>query len=412
MLDLRQFILLCMYSNLRRRIEDVDGEVAEQGRYKRLKIDKNPERYRAKLFDKYRCMIMKRARATVLEKPAAATKIAKWWRLYKALNDKIVNNTEGHGKRDFLRKGGENVICPITQEAVKHNDVFKVFIDNGSVVVYTLEDLVNYLSSTGTFQCCLTRQELRLPTIRRLVKKALDRSINGAQELLSTYFRRGLIRRDRIEHDNRILAIEASCASVMTDIMDSSANCDIGAVQASIRIAEFVPEWRNLVNDYIRLDANSCLSMLRSDKERIYRLVDTAHADPYYMLAYVIEQVVQPKIDSCERYVRMYRQREDAGRTGQIPLSTSPIFSRSPSFVSDTTIRRTGPFGAVNNEDGIYSIVADSIINATLGIHGFRVPTIDVFRGDSTSTVPRTRRRRTPSPRLSNDYGPNGFGDN
>lgn len=439
MLDLKEFLFLSMHNSLRRRISEVEGEVAEQGNYKRLKIDKNPERYVRKLFEKYKVRIMDRVERIIPTKPDAATKIAKWWRFYKSLNDKIVNNTEQPGKAGYLRKEGGNVLCPITQDGVEYKHAFKIIIDNGSIVVYTIEDFVNYLLSTGNFHCCLTRQELYLPTIRRLVSKARKMSIAGADELIGVYLRREAIRRNRIEHDNRILAIEASCASVMTDIMDSAANHDIGPIEASLRIAEFVPEWRNLINDYMRLDLNSCLNMLEADKERLSRLLNTAHADPFLMLEYVLDEVVQPKLDSCHRHVRLNRRFEEAFPPADPSthlFSRLPVMSRSPSFLSNVNSPRpvmTGPFGSVLRQpsNNLYSAVAESIINASIGASVFAVPSIGGRSGShgsnisdltlssisedgappaprllSTRTVPRT-----PSPRLSNNYRPDRFGD-
>lgn len=320
MLSFSGFLLLAMRSSLVRKLEEVDGEVSEQDRVKYLRIDKNPDRYAMRAISRY----VTRSRVASprpLERDGATSRLQKWWRSV-ARYSKLINNTESTGTKGKIRAGGKDVICPITQDTITVDGCFKIVLDNGSVVVYTLEDLVSYISNTGVFQCCLTRQPIYLPTIRRLTKSAKNKNIDGWHDIMTKYFARAQIRRDRIEHDNRILAIEASCAAVMTDILDAAANHDSGSMRASLSVLEFSREWLQLIQTYSRLDATSCLSMLAGDRERIRRLRGTAHADPYYLLASLDQDVVVPSLTTCQR-ITSYPSRPP-------PLPPTQRFTPSP----------------------------------------------------------------------------------
>lgn len=294
---------MSMQTSLKRRIDQVDPPLNRQSGYKVLVIDKNPDRYVHRIMNKYReGLINGLRRSRRLGGVEASKLIIKWWRQNK-WKLKVINNTEDTGTRGNIRHGGKDVVCPITQETIKTENAFHIVMDNGAVVVYTIQDLISYLSSTGVFKCCLTRQPFHLPTITRLVKRANKMGIREGADLRSVYVERERIRIRRIEHDNRILAIEASCAAVMTEIMDSAANHDMGAPSAVYNIQQLIPEWRQLVNDYIRLDARSCKTMIIGDRERIRRLRDTAYADPYHLLGQLDNNVVKERLDLCERQI-------------------------------------------------------------------------------------------------------------
>lgn len=374
MLDLKEFLFLSMQTSFKRRIDQVAPPVSRQGRYKVLVIDKNPDRYVHRVMNRYREDLLNGLRRSRRLGSVEASKlISKWWRQNKwKLN--VINNTEDTGTRGKIRHGGKDVVCPITQETINTEDAFHIVMDNGAVVVYTIQDLVSYLSSTGVFQCCLTRQPFHLPTITRLVKRANKMGIREGADLRSVYMERERIRVRRIEHDNRILAIEASCAAVMTEIMDSAANHDMGAERVVYNIQQLIPEWRQLVNDYIRLDARSCKSMIIGDRERVRRLRDTAYADPYHLLGQLDNNVIKERLDLCERQIARDAYYHSVFNGGTPGTSTPPppppigtgFFGQQvfrPNLLSRT---REWMSAAMNNNASSADSVTDAIIEAVI----------------------------------------------
>lgn len=365
-----------MRSSLIRRIEEIDGEIAQQGDPKYLKIDKNPDRYARRAISRYATRL-RSSRPRPLTRDGAATRIQKWWKsMGQYLN--VINNTENTGTKGNIRSKGKDILCPITQDTIKIGGGFRIVLENRSVVMYTLEDLVNYISSTGVFQCCLTRQPIYLPTIRRLQKSANDKGLENGVGIISKYFARSQIRRDRIEHDNRILAIEASCAAVMSDMLETAANHDSGAARASYSLLEFSREWLELINTYLRLDPTSCLAMLIGDKERIRRLRGTAHGDPYYLLSSLDHDIVSTSLNTCQRLVDSRVGRPSLPESNRVtrppPSSLEPLtMSGLPSLTNSIAgssrwpvySPRTGVFGSRMGRRPNFTTTADSIIGAT-----------------------------------------------
>lgn len=392
MFHFKEFLFVSMQSSLKRRIREVDPPVNTQSGYKTLVIDKNPDRYVRRTMDKYSAYMRSELRRSPrITQRDAALRLIKWWRQVK-FKLKVINNSEKPAQHGYIRAGGGNAICPITQEPIKTNESFHVVLDNGAVVVYTIQDLVCYLSSTGVFQCCLTRQPFHIPTIARLVKIANKAGVAEAADLRTVYMDKERIRVSRIEHDNRILAIEASCASVITEVFNAASNHDIGAIRAIHTMQELIPEWRQLVNDYIRLDARSCKVMLMGDRERIRRLKWTAYADPFQVLHQFDEGVIKERLGLCERqisrdayYNSVFHGRGSmdggsppthlgSGFFGQAPLRPT-FLDRARNMVVNT-----GDDMAIANS--ITDAVVDSILNDTSRTTGFHAP-LRFIRGGS-----------------------------
>lgn len=380
MLDFREFLFIAMQSSLKRHIDEVDPPVSTQSGYKTLVIDKRPDRYVRRAMDRYSEYIRSEPRRSPrITQREAASKLVRWWSQTK-FKLKLINNSEKPAQRGCIRTSEGNAICPITQDPIKTEESFHAVLDNGAVVVYTMEDLVRYLSSTGVFQCCLTRQPFHIPTIARLVKFANKAGIAEAGDLRSIYMEKERIRISRIEHDNRILAIEASCASVITEIFNAACNHDIGAVRAIHEMQELIPEWRQLVNDYIRLDARSCKIMLIGDRERIRRLKGTAYADPFEVLHQFDNSVIRERLELCDRQIsrNTYYNSVFHGhiRTPSIPQGTG-FFGQAPlrpAFMERPRNMTSGTRNDMATIDSITDIIVGSILNDTTRMNGFQFP--------------------------------------
>jgi hypothetical protein len=316
-MDLGEFVLLSMRQGLKRTLSEMMGP-EESKRFrernskkvKYLHIDKSPDRYVRPLVSRFRDlqilierekMRLRSERLTGGDKYAA--KIQRFWCGAQGLR-KVVNNTEDEGHEGNVRFEGKDVICPITQEAIPWRMVFKFVTNDGAVIAYTTPHLVSYLLSSGKFQCCLTRGKFNNVVIGRLYRKAVRLGVDGAERLMMVYDQRRQILARQIERDNAILAIESSCGTAMSEAMDVCANLNIPTHQATTMLqAEILPEWRQMVDDYIRLDTESCRGMLVADREKLFRLGMSVDSDPHGLLE-IIAESVNERISRCDSYNR------------------------------------------------------------------------------------------------------------
>ena len=316
-MNLKEFVLLSMRYGLKRTMAEMMGpdelkrfNERNTKRVKYLHINKGPDRYVRSVISRVRLiqadlerekMRLRSERLTGGDK--YASRIQRFWRGIQSLR-RVVNNTEDEGHEGNVRFEGKDVICPITQECIPWRMVFKFITKDGAVIAYTTPQLVSYLLSSGKFQCCLTRVKFDTAVIHRLYKKALAMGVDGVDRLMMVYDQRCQILANRIERDNAILAIESSCGDAMTEAMDICANLDINTSRATVLLqAEILPEWRQMVDDYIRLDVDSCRGMLIADREKLFRLKMSIDADPHGLLD-IITESVNERISRCDRYHR------------------------------------------------------------------------------------------------------------
>lgn len=229
----------------------------------------------------------------------AVRTIARFWRAYRTLIPS--DNVTEEGTRGYIRRHGKNVICPITQDIIPSQKCFKfVSVETGHVHAYTVDDLVGYFKSSGNFRCPLTREEFNRPTVRRLMKRALQNGI-PAFNLSGIYEMRDSIMRRTIERENRVLAIENQCALAMTEALDMCANLDVSTVAAANQLMNYLlPEWKQLVDDYIRYYPQECRTMLLSDKDKMLRLRRSDMRDPHNLIN-LVREAIDTKLEQVNR---------------------------------------------------------------------------------------------------------------
>lgn len=248
-------------------------------------------------------------RYTTRAKITAVRVIQRFWLFYKRLSP-MCQRCEDQGNRGFIRQGGKNVICPITQDGIKTQECFKfVSTKTGHVYAYTIEDLVGYFKSSGNFRCPLTREEFSRPVVRRLAIKAVKIGLS-ASNLSGMYEMRDSIMRRTIERDNRLLAIENQCAIAMTDCLDMCQNLNVSTTAAASQLLnELIPEWKALVDQYANFSRNDCIIMLRSDRDKMLRLMRSDIRDPHELINF-LKTALEEKIEQVsEGRTRTIRRR-------------------------------------------------------------------------------------------------------
>lgn len=235
-----------------------------------------------------------------VETVSAARKIQHWWRYYKRYL--VTNQVDEYeqGKDGFVRVGGKNAICPITQDIIPVTQCFKIVIGPNAVLAYTCTDLIEYLTKTCNFECPCTRTTINEPILRRLVRKGMELGVSTTMFLMDRYRHRDMVKRQEIEMANRRLAIEVSCANYMTEILEACANLEANTLQVIVDVQnDLLPSWMELVHQYARFDLPSCKTMLVADKEKITRLVENPEHNPHNILDLVLT-IITLKIRWCE----------------------------------------------------------------------------------------------------------------
>lgn len=219
----------------------------------------------------------------------AAKAISKWW---KAVSRYVcVNQVEEKGERGYIRRQGKNVVCSITCDKIKSEEVFKFITSTGQVIAYSAVDLVKYLTSTGNFKCPCSTSVFSLTVIRRLEQKAIKLNECTEGELVSIYNSRYSIIQREIENRNRYLAIESSCGLILTEALHTCSNTDLPTSDAINEIECFLmPEYRTLVNHFYSMNPGACRAMLLADREKLRRL-ERVDADPHAAMLLIVETV-------------------------------------------------------------------------------------------------------------------------
>jgi hypothetical protein len=330
-MDPHGFFLLAMRYALKRTFAEMVGPEAVQAenekntkRVKYLHIDKRADRYVTPLRLRLNSItaVAKRNSPRVEMLPEyAARRIAIWWKSSAGLR-KVVNNTDDKGHHNMVRFRGKDIICPITQDTVETGYAFTLVTETSAVVVYSTPDLIGYILANGKFDCCLTRSALSLPTVRRLAKKGVGLGVEGAETLPRLFLNRDAILHHRINEDNAILAIEVTCGNAMIEILDVCANLELSTDAAMARVTiEILPEWRQLVNDYISHSAASCRVMLLADREKLRRLSMAAISNPHGMISLVQEEV-ERVIERCNARID---RTESQWSTTPMTVDVAPI---------------------------------------------------------------------------------------
>ena len=229
--------------------------------------------------------------------------IQKFWKIYKNLRPS--NNTTDTFTPNRIRSRGRDVICPITQDTIECNDVFKFVSASGHVHAYDVTALMHYLKSSNNFSCPCTRQAFTRTDVLRVREKIKRLGIPNlsfeAQTLVSDFEMRWRLRRTNLEQAYRVLAIENSCGLVMTEALDVCANLSLSTQEASVQLVNYLlPEWKMLVDDFMRLSLNDAKAMLIADREKITRLELSDILDPHGLIHY-IQDAITLKLTSANR---------------------------------------------------------------------------------------------------------------
>lgn len=261
---------------------------------KRLCIDKRSPWRRAEPMVRSFAQVL--TRAGRLTEDRAAVLVQRWWRV--AERWRCANQLDDKASAGVIRSFGRNVICPMTQDVIPVGKCFRVFTSNGTALGYSAMDLMEYLVSSGRFQCPCTREYFMRPEIARLQRLCarIDPNDLKVAQLLHTFDNRHAIRYRELEHENRCLAVENSCGGVMTDALDLCG--DLTQTTAEVNLVlqgEILPDWGQMVNDYARLDRDKCRTMLLADREKLRRLGGQAMADAHGLM-WLVSEAVERKL--------------------------------------------------------------------------------------------------------------------
>lgn len=228
----------------------------------------------------------------------AARALQRFWRVSGRLRP--MNNVEEHGRAGFVRRGGKNVLCPITQDCIRVGYSFKFVTSSGHVVCYSMPDLVEYFRTTGNFSDPCTREPWNEAQVLRLHELALRRGFQGSAFLCGIFHMRESLQRAQTERQNRLLAIENTCGAVMTECIDLCADLNTTSDEAEHLLCHtLLPEWAQLVDDFARFSMHSCKIMLHCDREKLLRLERSGIADPH-LLVRSVKHAVELKIRQLE----------------------------------------------------------------------------------------------------------------
>ena len=225
----------------------------------------------------------------------SASCIAKFWRTYR--NFLPCNNTTDSATRYCVRARGNDVICPITQDTLNLTSVFKFVSATGHVHAYDAVALMRYLKTSSSFVCPCTRQQFTRIEIKRLrdkLKVSEDRAVaSEAQTLLADFEMRWRLQRTTLEQSYRLLAIENQCGLLMTECLDVCSNLSLSSQEASAQLLNYlIPEWKQLVDDFMILNVSECKIMLIADREKITRLELSDLLDVHDLLGFLKEAVI------------------------------------------------------------------------------------------------------------------------
>lgn len=262
----------------------------------------------------------------------AGAKIARWWKAVRTWRPTNQVQNDEPALEGVIRSHGKNVVCPLTQDTIPVGLCFRLFTSSGATIAYTAPDLIEYLASSGRFQCPCTREYFTRMEVERLRKlylgvpeeKSDPEILEKAQSLPQVYDNRHSIARQLLEHENRCLAVENSCGEAMTEALDLCNDLSMSTAGASLHLqVNIIPEWEQMVRDYMRLDRSKCRTMLLSDREKMRLLAERDTTDFHGLMWIVMESV--------DRMIRLDDRRAQGESLGSAMMgaSTLPIGSTS-----------------------------------------------------------------------------------
>ena len=290
----------------------------------------------------------------------AAMRVQRWWRVVRTWRPANQVQDNEPPQRGVIRSHGLNVICPLTQDTIPVGDCFRLFTSNGTTIAYTAPDLIEYFVSSGRFQCPCTREyfmraevarlqrlytppgEIDLASLRQGDRRA--ETVENARLLLQIFDNRHTIAQRHIEHENRCLAVENSCGEAMTEALDLCNDLDTTTMAASLHLQmNIIPEWEQMVRDYMRLDRGKCRTMLLSDREKMRRLSGQDDTDLHglmWLIAESVEKMIRVDDETPQTQGPPPRSRTPTPvhfGIGPLPGSSSnghqhPLFGPAPIF--------------------------------------------------------------------------------
>lgn len=289
----------------------------------------------------------------------AAVGIKKWWKRVKQFV--CVNQTEEDkaGDEGFLRRGGRNIICAITQDSIPTRNAFKFVTATGQVIAYSMQDILRYLKDSGIFRCPCTTMPFTISVVRRLERSAVRAGFCSPNDLIAVYLRRHIIVQSEIEQRNRALAMESACGVVLSEAISLCNDQNVNASEAFNEISLFImPEYRSFVVDYYAFNRQSCTAMLLADREKLRRLERTTNTDSHGIL-FVVMDTVRELVERFEHIERLRTSGRQQHQTTILPAptqySTLPVphfFLQRPSMFINRLQNlpdETGFFTALNS---------------------------------------------------------------
>lgn len=243
----------------------------------------------------------------------SASRIQRWWRAAVRMVC-TVNSTEESGTRGFLRCGGRDVRCPISQERVPTASAFKFVTAAGRVAGFDAAAFVGYLRATGRFICPCSQEPLGAHVVRRLERAGVRCGAPNARGLLTLYHGRAALARRVAESTHRVLAIESACQSVLTEMLEVCADDDLSQSEARRELDRvLLPEYRAICADFAYVKREACEAMLRADIEKLRRIAVIPGEDTHGLL-FMVVAAVSDRLAYCEHEGRMSRAEERLDR--------------------------------------------------------------------------------------------------
>jgi uncharacterized membrane protein YgcG len=243
----------------------------------------------------------------------SASRIQRWWRTAARMRC-TVNATEESGTLGFLRCGGRDVRCPISQERVPAGGSFKFVTAAGRVAGFDAAAFVAYLRATGRFRCPCSQEPLGAHVVRRLERAGIRCNAPNARGLLALFHGRTAVARRVAESEHRVLAIESACQSVLAEMLEVCADDDLSQSEARRELDRvLLPEYRSLCADFAYVKRDSCEAMLRADVEKLRRIAVVPGEDTHGLL-FLVVAAVNDRLAYCEHEGRMSRAEERLDR--------------------------------------------------------------------------------------------------
>lgn len=253
---------------------------------------------------------------------ARVMKLQRWYRYWH--NFKCTNSLEEwDGERDVLTQEGQTVLCPLTHDPVPVTDSFKLVNADGKVTAYTASELARYFSQTSTFLCPMTRREIVIVEVRRLLRRLLKCRVQSGLDIVKK-FNKALEAKKQEEEEEEtpeffINMLLDNFISVLTvcengsgfedseeDEVDSERAGTIQENAFATLETSMLPQWRYAAEQLGILNTDRCLEILVNCEDQISEVIhsgsDNTGLGPY--VASVVTNTI--------RDIREWSQTEDA----------------------------------------------------------------------------------------------------